>query len=63
MVSPSPVDVLIASDVFYEAMDEDDDATRGTRMGIVSASIERGRLGTGEPGFSESRHGCVRMRM
>jgi len=48
--------MLIASYVFYKAVDEDDDAARGTRR-VVSAGIERSRLGTREPGFGEAGHG------
>jgi hypothetical protein len=55
------MDMLIASYVFYKAMDEDDDAARGTRR-MVSAGIERSRLGTREPGFGKARHGCVKGR-
>lgn len=57
-VGPSPMYMLIASHMFYKAMDEDDDAARGTSW-LVSAGVERSRLGTGEPGFSEAGHGCV----
>ena len=52
--------MFIASNVFDEAMDEDNDAARGIGRRVVSASIERSRLGTGEPGFGEAGHGCVK---
>jgi hypothetical protein len=55
------MDMLVARHVFYEAMNEDDGAARGTRRRVVCAGIEGSRLGTGKPGFGEVGHGCVRI--
>jgi len=55
------MDMFVTRDVFYEAVDEDDDAARGTGRRVVGAGVEGGRLGTGEPGFGEALagHRCV----
>ena len=58
-VGPAPMNVFVARHVFYKAVDEDDDAARRTRRGLVSASVEGQRFGTGEPGFGEVGHRVV----